>query len=297
MIYTPNPMPFSGSRLDFMELNRSPEEVQSYLDNPKSRALLFVSGRPALKDDLTPITPHPKKLVGQNLYDPGPLFLGFHDGEPLFAFNLAENNQAAPAESFQELRLVASRMDPDHLATIGRARSFLDWHFNHNFCAKCGQKSVAVYSGLARKCPSCETEHYPRVNPVVIMMVTHEDHCLLGAGHNFPEGAYSALAGFISTGETPEAAVLREVKEEVGLDVKNPQYIFSQAWPFPSQLMMGYTCEADSRELTINKEELRTAQWFSKQTVQDVFDKRSDAFLRPPRFTIAHHLLRRWLSE
>ena len=297
MIYTPNPMPFAGSTLNFMEIGRTQEEVTGYLDNPQARALLFVKGRPALNEDLSPITPHPKDLIGQNIFDPGPLFLGLRGENPFFAFNLTEDNQAAPPAAFQELRMVASRMNPDDLGVIGRARSFLDWHFNHNFCAKCGQKTQSQLSGLFRKCPSCETEHYPRVNPVVIMMVTHEDHCLLGAGHNFPEGAFSALAGFISPGETPEQAVLREVEEEVGLTVTSPRYIFSQPWPFPSQLMMGYTCTANSRDITLNKEELRDAKWFSKDTVKDVFDKRSDAFARPPRFTIAHHLLRHWLSE
>ena len=297
MPYTPDPMPFAGSSLDFMEIGRTPEQIKTYLDDPKAKAYIFVKGRPALDEDLSPVMPHPKELIGQTHYDPGPLFLGLRGSHPIFAFNLAEDNQAAPPESFQELRMIASRMNPDDLATIGRARSFLDWHYNHNYCSKCGQKTQAELSGLFRKCPSCETEHYPRVNPVVIMMVIHEDHCLLGAGHNFPEGAFSALAGFVSPGETPEAAVLREVEEEVGLKVTKPRYIFSQPWPFPSQLMMGYTCEAQSREITINKEELRAAKWVSKQTVRDVFDKKSDAFLRPPRFTIAHHLLRRWIDE
>ena len=280
-----------------METGRTPEQVQTYLDDPKATAILFVNGRAALNEDLSPIMPHPKSLIGQNMYDPGPFFLGMRDGHPVFAFNLTEDNQAAPPESFQELRMAASRMNPDDLGLVGRARAFLDWHFNHNFCAKCGQKSQSELAGLMRKCPSCETEHYPRVNPVVIMMVTHGDHCLLGASHNFPEGAFSALAGFVSLGETPEEAVLREVHEEVGLRVQNPRYIFSQPWPFPGQLMLGYTCEASSRELTIDPGELREAKWFSKETVQSVFDKSSDAFMRPPRFTIAHHLLRRWLSE
>ena len=141
------------------------------------------------------------------------------------------------------------------------------------------------------------TEHFPRINPVVIMMITHGDDCLLGAGHNYPEGAVSTLAGFISPGETPEEAVIREVKEEVGIDVGPPTYIFSQPWPYPGQLMMGFSCEAQSREITIDPVELREAHWFSKDIVRAVFTKESDAFLRPPRFTIAHHLLKRWLSE
>lgn len=297
MSYTPDIMPFAGSSLDFMEIGRTPEQIKSYLEDPRAKAFIFVKGRPALTEDFSPITPHPNAVMKENSFDPGALFLGLREGAPIFAFNLAEDNQAAPPESFQDMRFIASRMNPDDLATIGRARSFLDWHYNHNFCAKCGHKTDAQLSGLHRKCPSCETEHYPRVNPVVIMMVTHGDHCLLGAGHNFPEGALSALAGFVSPGETPEEAVLREVEEEVGLKVKTPRYVFSQPWPFPSQLMMGFTCEALNRDITVNKDELREAKWVSKETVRAVFGKTSDAFSRPPRFTIAHHLLRHWLSE
>jgi NAD+ diphosphatase len=292
-------MPYAGAspQLEFMELNRSAEDVQKYLDNPKAKALLFHNGRPALTPDLKPIKIHPKDLIGQNIYDPGPLFLGLENGVPLFAFHLADTGSAMKEDDFQELRMVGSRLRPADLAILGRARSFLDWHFNHSFCAKCGNKSRVELAGLIRKCPSCETEHYPRVNPVVIMLVLNGDQCLLGAGHNFPQGAYSTLAGFISPGETPEEAVIREVEEEVGITVKDPRYVFSQPWPFPSQLMMGFVSHAVTTDITVNKEELREAQWFSKDTVRAVFDKKSDAFTRPPRYTIAHHLLRFWLTE
>lgn len=300
MTYAPSPMPYAGAspQLDFMELNRSQAEVQKHLDNPKARAIIFQNGRPALTPELEPLRLHPKELIGQNIYDPGPLFLGLEAGVPLFAFNLVEGETTlVKAEGFQDLRMVGSQMAPANLAILGRARSFLDWHFNHNFCAKCGAKSHSELSGLIRKCPSCSSEHYPRVNPVVIMLILHGDQCLLGAGHNFPEGAFSALAGFISPGETPEEAVIREVQEEVGVDVINPRYVFTQPWPFPSQLMMGYIAQADSTEITLNKEELREAKWVSKATVKDVFAKKSEAFTRPPRYTIAYHLLQYWLNE
>ena len=306
MNYKPDPMPFSGTQLDFMELGREPKAIKAHLDNPDAKALLFFKGKPALDNNLNLITAHPQKLIEtlgeESLHDPGLLFLGLRGTSPIFAVNLKEDDlrglepRLLP-ESFQEIRMIASHMNMDDLAIIGRARSFLDWHFNHNFCAKCGAKSRAEQSGLMRECPACETEHYPRVNPVVIMMVTHGDHCLLGAGHNFPDGAFSALAGFVSPGETPEDAVKREVMEEGDLRVADPAYIFSQTWPFPSQLMMGFSCEAADREIKIDMKELRDARWFSKETVEHVFAKKSDAFLRPPRFTIAHHLLRHWLSK
>jgi len=129
------------------------------------------------------------------------------------------------------------------------------------------------------------------------MLVINGDDCLLGRGHNWPEGAYSALAGFVSPGETLEEGCAREIMEEVGVKIKNPRYIFSQPWPFPSQLMMGLICETDERELTIDKNEIEEAKWFSREEVEAVFAKRSEVFRRPPRFTIAHHLLQHWLKE
>lgn len=299
MTYAPSPMPYAGAapQLEFMELNRSNDEVQAHLENPEARALLFLKGRPALTPELAPLKLHPRELIGQNIYDPGPLFLGLENGAPLFAFNLADTGSQHKEEDFQELRMVGSRLRPANLAVLGRARSFLDWHFNHNFCAKCGAKSRPELAGLIRKCPSCDTEHYPRVNPVVIMLIIKGNKCLLGAGHPFPEGAFSALAGFISPGETPEEAVIRETQEEVGIEVKNPRYVFSQPWPFPSQLMMGFVAEAMSEDITLNAEELREAKWVEKDVVRAVFAKTSDAFTRPPRYTIAYHLLQYWLAE
>jgi len=292
-------MPYAGAspQLEFMELNRSDAEVQKHLENPKARAVLFLNGRPALNPDLTPLKIHPRELIGHNIYDPGPLFLGLEAAEPLFAFHLADIGTRFKEDDFQELRMVGSRLRPADLAILGRAKSFIDWHFDHNYCAKCGNKSRPELAGLIRKCPSCAAEHYPRVNPVVIMLIIKDDKCLLGAGHKFPEGAFSALAGFISPGETPEEAVIRETQEEVGIKVTDPHYIFSQPWPFPSQLMMGFVAKAETETITLNEEELREAKWVDKDTVRAVFAKESDAFTRPPRYTIAYHLLRYWLAE
>jgi len=231
------------------------------------------------------------------LIDPGPIFLGTEDGAPIFAASLQNPTDVTLEELFQDLRSAARMLSPEDMALAGRAKSLLDWHFNHRFCAKCGQVSQPKEGGIKRKCPSCETEHFPRVNPVVIMLILSGDKVLLGRGAGWPEGAMSALAGFISPGESMEEAVTRETFEEVGIKIKNPRYIFSQPWPWPSQLMMGVVCEADSEELTINKSELEDAKWFTKDEVQAVYNKTGDAFLRLPRFTIAHHLLRHWLEN
>jgi len=290
-------MPFAGGTLDHVETQRSPAELQTFVADPKARSICFHKGSPALRREGGLKRIHPSELIGRNLIDPGPIFLGLEDGAPIFAASLQNPTDVTLEELFQGLRSAARMLSPEDMALAGRAKSLLDWHFNHRFCAKCGQVSQPEEGGIKRKCPSCETEHFPRVNPVVIMLILSGDKVLLGRGAGWPEGAMSALAGFISPGESMEEAVTRETFEEVGIKIKNPRYIFSQPWPWPSQLMMGVVCEADSEELTINKSELEDAKWFTKDEVQAVYNKTGDAFLRLPRFTIAHHLLRHWLEN
>lgn len=290
-------MPFAGSDLDECEHKRDQEHLEGYLNSDNACAIMFDQGRPSLRPTGGLQMVHPKKLVGQNIADPGPLFLGTRDGVPIFAFHIQRDNEITEAESFQDMRVVAAQLSPTELALAGRAKSLLEWHASHTFCAKCGNQSFPQRGGTSRKCPSCGTDHFPRVNPVTIMLVVNGDQCLLGRGHGWPEGAFSALAGFISPGETIEEGCAREVFEEVGVKVENQRYVFSQPWPFPSQLMIGLICETSDTKLTIDPKEIEDAQWYSREQVEAVFAKRSDVFKRPPRFTIAHQLLRHWLSE
>ena len=293
-------MAFAGGPFDHAETQRDTESLQKYVEHKHAMAILISDGSPALLPDGTLKRVHPKEMIGRDIFAPGPLFLGLDNGKPLFAFNLKvdEGSPASEGEQFENMRNVAGRMDPRDLAIAGRAKSLIGWHMSHQFCARCGTQSVSMEGGLKRVCTNtaCAREHFPRVNPVVIMLVVHEDSVLLGRGETWPEGAYSALAGFVSPGETMEEAVRREVWEETGVTIENAKYIMSQPWPFPSQLMMGMICEAKGRDLTINTKEIETAQWFDRATVEAVFAKESDAFLYPPRFTIAHQLLRWWLT-
>ena len=290
-------MPFAGSDLDECEHKRDQADLDGYLNSDSACAIMLDQGRPSLRPTGGLKMVHPKELVGQNIADPGPLFLGTRDGVPIFAFHIQRENTVMEAESFQDMRVVAAQLSPTELALAGRAKSLLEWHASHTFCAKCGAQSHTQRGGTSRKCPSCGTDHFPRINPVTIMLVVNGDQCLLGRGHGWPEGAFSALAGFISPGETIEEGCAREVFEEVGLRVENQRYVFSQPWPFPSQLMIGLICETSETELTIDAKEIEDAQWYSREQVEAVFAKRSDVFKRPPRFTIAHQLLRHWLSE
>lgn len=290
-------MPFAGGILDHVETQRSAEELQAFVAKPQARCICFHKGSPATKEGGGLKRIHPSELIGRNLIDPGPIFLGLEGDAPIFAASIQNPTDITVEELFQDLRSAARMLSPEDMALAGRAKSLLDWHINHRFCAKCGQVSQPKEGGIKRTCPSCETEHFPRVNPVVIMLILSGNKVLLGRGAGWPNGAMSALAGFISPGESMEEAVARETFEEVGIKIKNPRYIFSQPWPWPSQLMMGVICEAESEELTLNKAELEDAQWFTREEVEAVYNRTGEAFLRLPRFTIAHHLLKYWLEN
>jgi len=200
----------SFTSLEECEHKRDQEHLEGYLNSDNACAILFDQGRPSLRPTGGLQMVHPKKLVGQNIADPGPLFLGTRDGVPIFAFHIQRDNEIAEMESFQDMRVVAAQLSPTELALAGRAKSLLEWHASHTFCAKCGKQSFPQRGGTSRKCPSCGTDHFPRVNPVTIMLVVNG---------------------------------------------------------------------------------------FSREQVEAVFAKRSDVFTRPPRFTIAHQLLRHWLEE
>jgi len=293
----PFTMPFAGGTLDHAETRRSAEELQSFVKDPKAQCLVYFKGMPALNEDGSIKFIHPSGLIGRDLQDPGPIFLGLNGPIPIFAAAIAQPDELTPAESFQNMRAIAGRLSPVELALAGRAKSMLEWHYTHRFCANCGNLSNGDEGGVKRNCPECATEHFPRVNPVVIMLVLSGDKVLLGRGPGWPDGFMSALAGFVSPGETIEEATARETFEEVGIKVKNIQYVFSQPWPFPSQLMIGITCDADGEAVTLNKAELEEAKWFTKEDVKAVFAKQGDAFIRPPSFTIAHQLLRHWIEQ
>lgn len=290
-------MPFGGDPVNYAEDQRSPADLQKFLSLPSARAILMFKGRVGIGDKGRLHRIHPSELIGHNLYEPGPIFLGLEGERPLFAASLQDPAEFMPEENFIDLRLGGGQLHPEDLAIAGRARSLFDWHRTHRYCANCGGGSVADDGGAKRTCPHCETEHFPRVNPVVIVLVTYEDKTLLGRGPGWPDGAMSTLAGFVSPGETIEEAAKREIFEEAGIDTDNYTYLFSQPWPFPCQLMIGLSCTAKSDKLSINKAELEEAKWYSRDEVAAVMNKTGNGFLRPPRVTIAHQLLKHWLQS
>lgn len=291
------PIPFAGDTLDHAEYTRSPEQLQALMGKTSARAILFFKGRVGIGDGGRPHRVHPSDLIGHELMAPGLIFLGLEGERPIFAFSVAKPEEFLPEENFVSLRGIGGNLRPADLALAGRAKSLFAWHHVEKHCVLCGAKTVARDGGVTQKCTGCGNDSFPRVSPVAIMLVTDGDRVLLGRGLRWPDGFMSALAGFVSPGETIEEAAQREVLEEAGIKTKNPRYVFSQPWPFPAQLMMGIMLEAVTTEITLDPKELEDARWFTRDEVLTVLEKRGGPFMCPPRQTIAHQLLRHWLSE
>ena len=294
---------FTGAPLDLAENQRDASALTAFAAAQNARAIVMVDGKFLVKDgDLVQL--HPSQLKGTHLYDPGPLFLGLDGDVPQFAFSLAKDGEALnliKGGALDHLRNLAFLMEGRQLALAGRAKSLFDWHKSHRFCSNCGVESKPQSGGVTRKCPTCATDHFPRVNPVAIMLVIDGDKCLLGRGPNWPEDAYSALAGFVSSGESLSEACIREVKEEVDIDVVDPVYKFSQPWPYPGQLMMGLFCTATTTKVTVDGKELSDAKWFSKDVVKRILAgekyQEGETFICPPPFAISHQLLKAWVED
>jgi NAD+ diphosphatase len=222
------------------------------------------------------------------------VFLGLADGAPRFAA-LWPKGSVLPGRP-ADARVIAATLPAQDSAIIGQGRAMLMWHAKHQHCAVCGAPTEMAKGGYARNCTaeSCKAEHFPRTDPVTIMLVIEDERCLLGRQPQFPKGMYSALAGFLEPGETIEAAVRREVLEEAGVRVGQVRYVASQPWPFPSSLMIGCFAEALSHDITIDATELEDARWFSRADCQSAFNG-NGPFSVPPPLAIAHHLLKSWL--
>lgn len=219
------------------------------------------------------------------------------EGVPLFVA-LAQGGLPHGGQFAPRVWEMAAELSPEELSLYGCARSLVDWHARHGFCAVCGGRTVPFRAGWGRRCGGCEAEHFPRVDPVVIMLAEHEGRVLLGRQPRFPARRYSALAGFVEPGETLEGAVARELFEEAGIRVRNVRYVMSQPWPFPSSLMIACTAEAESAELRLDEKELEHALWASVEDVRAAMAGDEAApFIAPPPMAVAHHLLRHWVES
>jgi NAD+ diphosphatase len=281
---------FTGSPLDRIERERhDPEAVARLIADPRGLLLEMPDYVPAMDGDAlrwVPLGDMPRDQL---------LMLGSIDGIPRFAHL---DPAAAPARRTPELFGLLGALPYPEAATYAAARSLLDWHARHRFCAFCGTATNPARGGWLRACPNCATEHFPRTDPVVIMLAEHEGRVLVGRQPGFPAGRYSALAGFVEVGESIEEAVARELCEESGLTALSVRYVASQPWPFPSQLMIACIAPVADDVVALDMEELEDALWVSRDEVRHALAEDPAArFLPPPHYAIASLLFRAWLEE
>ena len=230
-----------------------------------------------------------------------PVFLGRTGEGPRFAADLsALDDEEVKARfddgaKFIDLRSIAGELDPDSATIAATAKGVLGWHRTHRFCSRCGAPSGTENGGWRRRCPSCAGLHFPRTDPVVIMLILHGDNVLLGRQSTFPPGIYSLLAGFMEPGETIEDAVRRETHEETSVRVGRVSYLGCQPWPFPSNLMLGCIGEAETTVISIDPAELEDAQWVSRAEMQAILGGGHARINAPRRDAIARAILTDWV--
>jgi NAD+ diphosphatase len=231
------------------------------------------------------------------------VFLGLLDGAPRFGVGLTRDTAEAlkTRDGFHvtDLRSIAVQglVAPGHLPPIAEAKAVLHWHARHRFCSNCGAASRVVQAGWRRDCPQCNAQHFPRTDPVVIMLAIDGDRCLLGRSPRFAPTMWSCLAGFVEPGEAIEDAVHRETLEEAGITCGRVTYFRSQPWPFPMSLMIGCHAEALTSEIVVDRDELEDARWFSRDEAIAMLQRcHPDGLTTPPPVAIAHHIIRAWLD-
>lgn len=308
---------FGGSGLNRAALMRGKAgELAALLNNPATRVLPIWRGKPLLAGVAAGwVAPgHPILAEASE----APLFLGLDGDGARFAVDISgwtppdgalpppgvfldpseQHHPALPDDHrFAELRTVMAALPARDAELVATAKALLGWHLSHRFCSACGQPSAVVNGGWQRKCPDCGTMHFPRTDPVVIMLITRGNKTLIGRSPGWPEGMYSCLAGFMEPGETMEAAVRREVAEETGVRVGAVRYLASQPWPYPSSLMIGCAGEAESEVITLDPVELEDAIWISREEMASVLAGEHRTIRKPRAGAIAGFLLTNWVAD
>jgi len=308
---------FAGATLDRAAHMRGDAGLQAaMLADPAARVLPLWRGKALMETD-----PAPRLAwlpTGSAVFDGAdglPVFLGLEGAEPRFAREVPDWPGAPPAArgfvdtareshpalpralGFGDLRAAMAALPAADAGNAAAAKGILGWHATHGCCARCGAASHPIDAGWRRACPRCGAEHFPRTDPVVIMLVLHGNAVLLGRSPAWPEGMYSLLAGFMEPGESIEAAVRRETREEAGVRVGAVDYLSSQPWPFPSSLMIGCRAEAVSRDLACDPAEIEDARWLTREQVLAALEGRLDGLRPARRGSIARFLLERWLAD
>jgi NAD+ diphosphatase len=295
---------FGGNPLDRVSQRRNDSGwVASLLEHPDTQILPLHGLKPQIRHSSAAALDWQSLPPWRPLIDGGStlILLGMRDARAYFALDATSADMPPDGDSVvMDARAAAATIDGGEAAILAEARSLIDWHDRHRFCAKCGTPSKITSGGWMRLCPNCRAHHFPRVDPVVIMLAVSGERCLLGRGHRRPGARFSCLAGFMEPGETLEEAVRREVFEESGIRIGRVRYLASQPWPFPSSLMMGFLGEALTEEITIDPEELAEVRWFGREEVRAMVERsRSDDPIPglptlPPPLAIGHQIARRW---
>lgn len=311
---------FGGSGLDrAAEIRGDIPALAAAMQDPAARTVVIWRGKPLIegKDQAAlarlPLD-HPVLAEARDT----PILLGREDGHAVFSHDISgwqpagldtsqlgafvdQSEQAHPSfeagQRFAELRQVMTWLSPRDAELAATSKAIHGWHATHGFCARCGAASETHMAGWQRTCPACAAHHFPRTDPVVIMLITRGNKTLLGRSPGWPDGMYSCLAGFVEPGETIEAAVRREVFEEAGIRVGSVGYVASQPWPFPASLMFGCHGEALDDTITIDPAELQDARWVTREEVADAFAGNRTDLLPARKGAIAHFLLRNWLAD
>ena len=305
---------FAGNPLDRADALRRDEAwldgvarapASRFLALHKLQALMFEDTLAASDPDARGLSLH--WLGGEQIEALGvptaPVFLGLNGDIAHFAVDVSAADDplaawnAAPGVRFEDARMAAGSLSVAETGILAQARSQVDWHLRHGFCARCGAATKMQKGGHVRVCEGCGAHHFPRTDPVAIMLVEDGDRCLLGqsAGRLARTGMYSALAGFVDQGESIEEAVRREVMEEAGVRVGAVRYHSSQPWPYPSSLMIGCLARALSTDITIDPEEMADVRWFDRAEVRRALAGESDTLRVPTGIAIAHHLIKAWV--
>ncbi|WP_068875223.1 MULTISPECIES: NAD(+) diphosphatase [unclassified Phenylobacterium] len=230
------------------------------------------------------------------------LFMGLWQETAVFAVDMEGSSDPAQGPlqglgEFMDLRQVALRLPAADAGILATAKSMFEWRRRHQYCAVCGQPSEPKDGGWKRQCPSCEAEHFPRTDPVVIMLAYHGERCMLGRQEAWPPGMFSALAGFLEPGESIEEACARELAEEAGLRTRQVRYHSTQPWPYPSSLMIGLIAEVEDDEGTPDQTELSEVRWFTREEARSLLKGEIEGVFCPPPLAIAHQLLKAWTEE
>jgi len=297
---------YTQSRIERVAERRSDEAaLRAFADDPRARAYVIGGERIVMKQG-SPVS-DPQFTLAQAFALEGAtetVFLGLVDGAARFGFGVtpatAEALKTRDGFHVSDLRSIAVQglVTPDHLPPIAQAKAVLHWHARHRFCPNCGAATQPVDGGWRRDCPQCKAQHFPRTDPVVIMLAVDGDRCLLGRSPRFMPTMWSCLAGFVEPGESIEEAVRRETWEEAGVATGRVSYYRSQPWPFPMSLMFGCFAEAITDDIVVDRTELEDARWFSRDEVIAMLQRRHPQGLTaPPPVAIAYHIIRAWLED